>query len=279
MPIVRTGQLVSSGTINAVMFQAAAVSGGRSTGEPCGPDGPRRFASEPTRLQPTPGFMRLVKDRVLSAWRDMQSDARQRIAEIERKQKSIREKLDRLDQAFLSTGRSTSTRTIATANPGVRRARSTERGEPLGPVVVRSEAAPAAGVFSGRDSLRRENACWNRHDPAGFQLLEPDFGREKRFGGPDFSQMEPTDQLDASNRRLPESRLERFAKRRSAFRPSSFFLANPRASITSSIERLGCCWLSPRCFGASQGQSWGQSARVPTRWSTHGPRFTDSRDM
>ena len=45
--------------------------------------------------------MRLVKDRVLAAWRAMQVDARQRIAEIERKQKSIREKLDRLDQAFL----------------------------------------------------------------------------------------------------------------------------------------------------------------------------------
>lgn len=26
--------------------------------------------------QPTPGFMRLVKDGVLSAWRDMQSDGR-----------------------------------------------------------------------------------------------------------------------------------------------------------------------------------------------------------
>src|SRR4026209_2405697 len=34
--------------------------------------------------------------------------------------------------------------------------------------------------------------------------------------------MEPTDQLDASNRRLPESRLERFAKRRSAFRHLRF---------------------------------------------------------
>ena len=48
--------------------------------------------------------MRLVKDRVLSAcaWREMQGDAKQRIAEIERRQKAIREKLDRLDQAFLS---------------------------------------------------------------------------------------------------------------------------------------------------------------------------------
>ena len=59
------------------------------------------FVEELTRLQPTPGFMRLVKDRVLSAWREMQSDARQRIGEIERKQKAIREKLDRLDAAFL----------------------------------------------------------------------------------------------------------------------------------------------------------------------------------
>ena len=45
--------------------------------------------------------MRLVKDRVLSAWRKMQGDAKQCIAEIERRQKAIREKLDRLDQAFL----------------------------------------------------------------------------------------------------------------------------------------------------------------------------------
>jgi hypothetical protein len=36
-----------------------------------------------------------------------------------------------------------------------------------------------AGVLSGRDSFRREKACWNRRNPAGFQLLEPDFGREK----------------------------------------------------------------------------------------------------
>lgn len=65
--------------------------------------------------------------------------------------------------------------------------------------------------------------------------------------------MEPTDELDAPNRRLPESRVRRFAKRRSAFRPSSFFLANPRVSITSSIERLGCCWLWKPRLGRWQG--------------------------
>ena len=52
-------------------------------------------------------------------------------------------------------------------------------------------------------------------------------GMEIRFGGPDFPQMEPTDQLDAPNRRLPESRVRRFAKRKSASRTSSIFLANP----------------------------------------------------
>jgi len=59
------------------------------------------FVEELARLEPTAGFMRLVKDRVIHAWRELKTDAVQRIAEIERRQKAIREKLDRLDQAFL----------------------------------------------------------------------------------------------------------------------------------------------------------------------------------
>jgi site-specific DNA recombinase len=59
------------------------------------------FVDELTRLQPTAGFMRMVKDRVLDAWRELKGDAQQRIVEIERKQKAIRERLDRLDEAFL----------------------------------------------------------------------------------------------------------------------------------------------------------------------------------
>jgi hypothetical protein len=59
------------------------------------------FVEELARLQPTAGFMRLVKDRVMHAWRELKTDAAQRIAEIERRQKAIREKLDRLDLAFL----------------------------------------------------------------------------------------------------------------------------------------------------------------------------------
>ena len=59
------------------------------------------FVDELARLQPSPGYMRLVKDRVLHAWGDLKADAKQRIAEVERKQKVIQQKLDRLDEAFL----------------------------------------------------------------------------------------------------------------------------------------------------------------------------------
>src|SRR3989454_3607335 len=59
------------------------------------------------------------------------------------------------------------------------------------------------------------------------------------------------------------------AKRKSASRTSSIFLANPSRSSSSQIRRLGCCWLWRRCFGAPQGQSWGQVlSRVARRvWS------------
>jgi hypothetical protein len=36
--------------------------------------------------------MRLVKDRVLHAWRDLKADAKQRVVEVERRQKAIQEK-------------------------------------------------------------------------------------------------------------------------------------------------------------------------------------------
>ena len=42
------------------------------------------FVEELARLQPTAGFMRLVKDRVLHAWREIKTDAARRIAEVGR---------------------------------------------------------------------------------------------------------------------------------------------------------------------------------------------------
>jgi hypothetical protein len=55
--------------------------------------------------------------------------------------------------------------------------------------------------------------------------------------------MEPTDQLDTPNRRLPEGRVRRSSKRKSASRTSSIFLVDPSPSFTSPIRRLGSSWL------------------------------------
>ena len=52
-------------------------------------------------LQPTPGFMRLVTDQILTVWRELREDARRGAAESARAVGLIQSKLDRLDDAFL----------------------------------------------------------------------------------------------------------------------------------------------------------------------------------
>jgi hypothetical protein len=59
------------------------------------------FVDELVLLQPTPGYMRLVKDRILHVWEQRRSEANDRTAEQERRVKAIQQKLDRLDEAFL----------------------------------------------------------------------------------------------------------------------------------------------------------------------------------
>ncbi len=59
------------------------------------------FVDELTQLQPTPGYMRLVKELVLRAWEDRKAEAGRDAADTERRAKAIQQKLDRLDEAFL----------------------------------------------------------------------------------------------------------------------------------------------------------------------------------
>jgi hypothetical protein len=59
------------------------------------------FVDELALLQPTPGYMRLVKDRVLYVWEQRRGEAKDRTAEQDRRVKAIQQKLDRLDEAFL----------------------------------------------------------------------------------------------------------------------------------------------------------------------------------
>jgi hypothetical protein len=59
------------------------------------------FVDELALLQPTPGYMRLVKDRILHVWEQQRAEANERTTEQERRVKAIQHKLDRLDEAFL----------------------------------------------------------------------------------------------------------------------------------------------------------------------------------
>lgn len=59
------------------------------------------FVDELELLQPTPGYMRVMKDRVLYVWEQECADAKGRTAEQERRLKAVRQRLDRLDEAFL----------------------------------------------------------------------------------------------------------------------------------------------------------------------------------
>src|SRR5712692_5972952 len=59
------------------------------------------FTDELERLQPTPGYMRLVKDLVLRAWQERKVEVGRDAADAERNAKTIQQKLDRLDEAFI----------------------------------------------------------------------------------------------------------------------------------------------------------------------------------
>ena len=59
------------------------------------------FVDELALLQPTPGYMRLVKDRIFYVWEQRRGEAKDRTAEQDRRVKAIQQKLDRLDEAFL----------------------------------------------------------------------------------------------------------------------------------------------------------------------------------
>jgi site-specific DNA recombinase len=59
------------------------------------------FVDELERLQPTPGYMRLLKESILTVWHERKSAVRHELEDVERKAKAIQQKLDRLDEAFI----------------------------------------------------------------------------------------------------------------------------------------------------------------------------------
>ena len=59
------------------------------------------FFEELRRLQPTAGYMKLMRERVLQIWRDKQAEIRQEAVDMQAKADTIQKKLDRLDHAFI----------------------------------------------------------------------------------------------------------------------------------------------------------------------------------
>ena len=59
------------------------------------------FADELGKLQPTAGYMRLLKESVLQIWKARKAAVRGEVEDAERAAKAIQDKLDRLDEAFL----------------------------------------------------------------------------------------------------------------------------------------------------------------------------------
>src|SRR5688572_27553094 len=59
------------------------------------------FVDELALLQPTAGYMRLVKDRILHVWEQRRAEANDLTAEQQRRVSAIQQKLDKLDEAFL----------------------------------------------------------------------------------------------------------------------------------------------------------------------------------
>lgn len=56
---------------------------------------------ELARLQPSEGYMRLVKARVVEVWDRARADVKEKGEAVERRVKTIRQRIDRLDNAFL----------------------------------------------------------------------------------------------------------------------------------------------------------------------------------
>ncbi len=59
------------------------------------------FVDELARLQPSEGYMRLVKTRVVQVWDRARTDVKEKAEAVERCIKTIRQRIDRLDNAFL----------------------------------------------------------------------------------------------------------------------------------------------------------------------------------
>jgi hypothetical protein len=158
------------------------------------------FGDELALLQPSPGYIRLLKESVLRIWKARKAALREELANAERAAKAIQDKLDRLDEAFLFE-RSIDIDTYdrhaeklreeltlvridrhsgqldefdVEGHHGVCRTCSAARRGPVGAGVTRTAAAVPTTVLSRPNRVRRKWLCSNRRNRSGLQLLAAD---------------------------------------------------------------------------------------------------------
>lgn len=77
------------------------------------------FVDELARLQPSAGYMRLLKETVVKVWKERRVTVQTDLKAAEQARQKLQKKLDRLDEAFLyerSTSRPTTATPIAYGN-------------------------------------------------------------------------------------------------------------------------------------------------------------------
>ncbi len=155
------------------------------------------FADQLALLQPTPGYMRLLKESVLQIWKARKAAVRDESRTTERAAKVIQDKagppgrsipvrtLDRhrdvrpprreiARRAHARPDRPTlrpARRTRRRGHPRVRRTRPAARRRPLGAGIARTAPAVPTTVLSRRNRVRRKRLCWNPRNRTGLQLL------------------------------------------------------------------------------------------------------------
>ena len=159
-------------------------------------------------LQPTAGYMRLVNDRILCVWRQRCAEAGVRTAEQERRVKATRQKLDRLDEAFLhseSIDLDTDSRqrdrlreelTLSTTTPRPsknstwRASWRSQNGFCPAPRTLWVQASLDYRqrlqelFFPEGNCVRRKSIQSNRRNRAAFRYLEPDERAESSVASP-----------------------------------------------------------------------------------------------
>lgn len=105
--------------------------------------------------------MRLLKESVLQIWKVRKAAVRDEIARTERAAKTIQDKLDRPDEAFLFE-RSIDIDTYD------------RHAEKLREDLTLARMDRPTTVLSRRNRVRRKRLCWNRRNRQSVQLLADD---------------------------------------------------------------------------------------------------------